>query len=211
MVDAAIAAAQLRVDRFTAWWWEPRTATVVADLGGNGSAVLPRQIDATAGVTVRYVGATADLPSTAYTVRSSRTPGQYDGILLGLGYADPLIAGAEPWSGGWQNLVTGNGALNPLASAQVQVTGTFGEASVPAEVVAATAQLAAAITAGGIPLPVAGGAPPAGVDAEGDTLVVEAPTVQATESPDTQPTRTTGLAAADAILAPLQHRRVRFS
>lgn len=194
-VDAAIAAAQLRVDDFTGHRWQAAAQTVVAAISGKGVALLPLQIDPAQPVQVRPVGATTDLPATSYQVTSSRTRGQVDAVWLGVGGSDPIIAGAEPWNGGWANLLPRTG--------QLQVTGTFGTAAVPYEVQLATALVAADLQAAG----------QAGeqdvrpdTDDEGNVVRIAAGRPDAPE-----PGRTTGTPLADQLLRPLRRQAVRLA
>jgi hypothetical protein len=196
-VLATIASAEERVNRFTSQLWSPRVTTVAADLTGKGVALLPRQLDPDEDVLVRVQGATTDLPVTSYQWTSGRVPGQVDAVYLGAGGSDILIAGAEPYNGGWSNLLPRTG--------QVLVTATFGTATTPYEVTRATALLAASISQGG---PTTEPAQPS-VNTEGETLAIT--TDQQATVENTLPIRTTGLAAADALLAPLRKRPVRLT
>lgn len=198
-VDAAIAAAEVRVDRYSGQRWAPTDMTVVARVGAKGVALLPRQIDANAPVAVRYVGTTADLPVSGYQVTSSRQIGGIDAVYLGAGGGSILIAGAEPYNGGWGNLLPRTG--------QVMVTGTFGTAATPYEVALATALLAASITGAGPTDTVPGPA----VNDEGETLAIEPAEVRASGAVSDGPIRTTGLESADALLQPLTRHPVRLS
>jgi hypothetical protein len=199
-IDDALASARARIDSYTGQSWAPEEMTVVAPLSGSGVALLPRQIDPDLPVEVRFVGATTDVPATAYHVTSSRVLGQVDAIYLGAGGGDILIAGAEPYNGGWANLLPRSG--------QIQVTGTFGVLDTPAEVSGAAALIAAAISqGGGLPADYTSGAT---VDDEGNTVAIE-PSGTTDDGATRRPTRTTGVPAADALLAPLKRRPIRLT
>lgn len=198
-VAAAIAAAEVRVDRFTGQRWQPTAMTVAGRITGKGVVLLPRQIDATAPVAVRYQGSTADLPTSGYQVTSSRMVGGIDALYLGAGGGSILIAGAEPYNGGWANLLPRTGT--------VLVTGTFGTATTPYEVKRATGLLAASLTGTGPTDTVDGPT----VNDEGETLAIEPAEVRASGAVAAGPIRTTGLESADALLLPLVRRRVRLS
>lgn len=198
-IDAAVATAEQRVDRYTGQRWQPTVMTVLGRITGKGIVVLPRQIDPTQAVAVRPLGATTDLPASSYQVTSSRTPGGIDALWLGHGLSDITVNGAEPYAGGWPALLPRTG--------MVQVTATFGTATTPYEVVRATGLIAASVLAGG---PTDTPAGPS-VNDEGETLAVQAGPVATQGVADTSPLRTTGVPAADALLAPLAHRAVRLS
>lgn len=199
-VDAYIAAAEVAVDDFTQEHWRPDTMTVVASLSPGGLAQLPRQIDPASSILVTVVGASTPLPSTSYMVTSSRTLGQVDAIRFDLQGSDPIIAGAEPWNGGWAGLLGRYSSANP----QLTVQATFGRPDAPVAVALATALLAAHNQASGTPL---APAPGPQTDDEGNTVVIT--TGNTAQQPLTA--RTTGLIEADILLAPLRRRKVRFS
>lgn len=195
-VAAAIAEAELRVDRYTRSSWAARVRTVQVALDSGGMAVLPARIDTAQPITVRALGATADLPATAYQVTSSDTLGALDRLYLGAGRHDVLVAGAEPWNGGWAGLLGD--------TREVLVTGTFGPAVTPSQVAAATAVLAASITA---PSPLGTGtASELDADDEGNAVTI---TEAGPDVPAGQ--RTTGNATVDAMLAPYVRARVLVS
>ena len=197
-VTAALQAARRRIDRFTGDTFTPTAMELVARVSTDGTALLPRTVRRVD--TVTMVGSSTPMAGTAYRVLSSRTPGQVDAVLVGgVGYGDPLIAGAEPWNGGWANL------LGSYGTGQVEVVGSFGWDEPPLEVVTAAAQLAAVVTAG--TLPVSGTVGP-DTDDEGNVVKVTSPV------PGTSPVkgaRTTGDAAADALLAALVRNPVRLA
>lgn len=196
-VQAAIASAELRVNRYTGVTWGRRSRTVVVTVGDDGRALLPAPIDTAQTIAVRAVGATSDLAPTAYQVTSSDVQGQLDAIYLGWGGSDPLVVGAEPWSGGWAGFLAG--------LQQVQVTATMGEV-IPPEVADATALLAANITGGTSPgTPV--GTADLDADDEGNAVTIS----PAADPAEAVRTRSTGLALADDLLEPLVVRRVRVS
>jgi hypothetical protein len=201
-VTDAIKAARRRIDRFTGDTFAPTQLEVTARVAGDGTALLPRRVIAVSRVTpVTAVGepVRVPLPAASWRAVSSRSIGQVDAVLIGgLGYGDALIAGAEPWRGGWGNL------LGNLGTGQVEVVGTFGWDEPPPEVVAAAALLASAIRAGTLD-----GVTPAGPDTDDEGNVVK---VTASAPGGAAPgERTTGLAAADAQLAGLVRSRFRLA
>jgi hypothetical protein len=170
---------------------------VVGRVAPDGTVLLPRIVRSISRVTA--VGATTPLATSVWRALSSRTPGQVDAVIIGgWGVGDPLIAGAEPWNGGWSNLLGG------LATGQVEVVGSFGWDEPPVEVQAAAAMLAASITAGS--LPISGSTGP-DTDDEGNVVKV---TVGVTAG-ITGGVRTTGNAEADAMLAGLHYNRMRLA
>lgn len=194
-VGAAIATARVLIDRYCADSFAPTPMTLVAIVGGDGTALLPRRVRQV--TRVAPVGRTTPLSAASYAVLSSRMLGQVDAVVIG-GYApggDPLIAGAEPWNGGWSNLV------GRFATGQIEVTGTFGWDAPPLPVQSAAALLAARITAGALQLP----GPSPDTDDEGNVIKV---TAGATVPPATS--TTTGDAAADALLFGFRNGRLRL-
>lgn len=193
-VQAAIDAGRRLIDRHCADTFAPTRLTIVSAVRNDGTALLWRTVRAIEAVRMVGGGTIA-----SWRALSSRTPGQVDAVIVGgYGFGDPLIAGAEPWRGGWANL------YGQLATGQVEVTGVFGWDAPPPEVVNANAILAAAITTGA-----AAPATPAGPDTddEGNVVVV---TVGG-GTPVTAGQRTTGNAAADAMLTGLVAQRVRLA
>lgn len=192
-VSAAITAAGVLVDARTGTWWEPRDVTVRLRVGADGFTPCPwviQDVD-----TVTPLGGSSPLSAAAYTVLSSTIPGGVDALAIRSGGADPLVVGAEPWNGGWANLLASVGDL-------VDVAGTFGPATTPAGVAQATAVLAAWLRSTG------GVEPRLDVDAEGNSL-----TITLREGP-VGPRPSTGLPEADALLdlaAPPGPRVVMFS
>lgn len=191
-VGDAISEARRLIDRYCADGFTPTPMTLAAIVGGDGTALLPRRVRQV--TRVAPVGSSTPLATTAYRVLSSRMLGQVDAVVIG-GYGrggDALIAGAEPWNGGWSNLING------FATGQIEVTGVFGWDTPPLPVQAAAALLAAKLTTGTLDT---GGAGP-DVDEEGNVVVVTASgvTPPATSS-------STGDAGADALL--FGHRNVR--
>lgn len=196
-VTDAILAARRRIDRHTGDTFAPTLMELVGRVSPDGTVLLPRIVRSIDRVTP--VGRTDPLATTAWRALSSRTPGQVDAVLIGgVGVGDPLIAGAEPWMGGWANLLGG------LATGQVEVVGSFGWDEPPVEVAAAAAILAASIRAGSLPLTTRTGPD---TDDEGNVVKV---TVGATSAPTTG-MRTTGNAEADALLAGLHFNRTRMA
>lgn len=197
-VQAAIASAELRVNRKTRTAWGRRQRTVVATIDADGRALLPSPIDTAQAITVRAVGATSDLAATAYQVTSSDTVGQLDAIYLGWGGSDPLVLGAEPWNGGWAGLLTG--------IRQLQVSGVMGVVT-PPEVAQATALIAASITAGTSPGSTTGVSGELDADDEGNAVTIS----PAGADPDAVRARSTGVPLADELLEPLVSQRVLIS
>lgn len=192
-VTAALSTARALIDAFTGQWWEPTAATVVARVGHDGLALLPFVVQSVDSVTssggMLY-------PTTGYRVRSSTVVGDFDAVQLGAtSWADPLVVGAEPWNGGWANL------LGRAQDDTVRVVGTFGHTTVPAVVEDAAAALAAWRTTGGTMLPASGPA----TDDEGNAVSI---TVDASTPPARS--RTTGVESVDAALQPLVRQLVRF-
>lgn len=195
----ALQAAESRVDRYTGDRWAPTPMVLAARVGGDGRTVLlNRRVRSVSAVQV--IGTVAPLAPTAYLVLSSATPGQIDAVRLGgAGGSDVLVAGAEPWRGGWSAFLDRGGI-----GGQVLVTGVFGHDAPPPEVRTATAAIAAWLTQLG-----AGAAGPAApaVDDEGNTL-----TVTISPTPADEPlSRGTGVPAADALLSGLVRRRIRLA
>lgn len=186
-VTAALAVADALVLRYTGGVFAPTPMVVVARVT-DGVVHLRVRVQTVTSVTP--VGSALPMPASAYRVLSSETPGQIDAILLGgWGTYDVTVLGAEPWNGGFRNLYAG--------FEQVQVAGVFGWATTPPEVVDAAAALAAWRTQGGSLLPAAtGDATPPAADDEGNALSITLDTTQPVLT-----ARTTGLAAADALLA----------
>ena len=199
-VEAAIVAAGDLIDRYTGRVWSPVDAVVVARVAADGTAFLPWQVDAV--TEVRVLGAPSPLALSAFAVTSSKVYGGVDAVHLGGGgWADPLIAGAEPWSGGWSNLLRG--------VERVQVTGTFGPDATPTIIRDAAAALAVWLTTGGSlvpPSPSTPGGNPVDTDDEGNVLSI---TVDATQGVPRTPT--TGLDTVDAALAAYVSPRVVFN
>lgn len=199
-IEAAILAAGDLIDRYTGRVWAPVDAVVIARPAPDGTAFLPWQVDAV--TEVRVLGAPTALALTAFSVTSSKVYGGVDAVHLGGGaWADPLIAGAEPWAGGWANLLRG--------VERVQVTGTFGPDETPAVIRDAAAALAVWLTTGGSlvpPSPSTPGGNPVDTDDEGNVLSI---TVDATQGVPRTPT--TGLDAVDAALAAYVSPRVVFN
>ncbi|MFF9643678.1 hypothetical protein [Kitasatospora aureofaciens] len=202
-VTAWILAAQDAVDRFTQQWWEPRTADVVADLPQDGLVLLPRRVRSVSAIVpypLPVVAPEIQLAATAYVVRSSATVGDIDAVQIGFGGYDVLVAGAEPWSGGWWGL------MRYYNAQQVKVSGSFGWDAPPPIVAQATALVAAALEAkaspGGDPMNQGG----LDVDDEGNNVRVGPVTEEdGTYRVGFRPS--TGSAQADVMLVPYLNAR----
>ena len=195
-VGAAIDAAREPIDRYTADCFAPTPMTLVAVVQPDGTCLLPRRVRQI--TRVQPVGSPQPLATTAYTVLSSRMPGQIDAVVIG-GYGvsgDPLIAGAEPWNGGWANLI------GRFSTGQLEVTGSFGWDAPPLPVQAAAAKLAAKITTGTLDTGTVG----PDTDEEGNTIVV----TTSGPPPQPRPARSTGDVEADALLFGLRNDAVRM-
>lgn len=195
-VTAALVAADALVLRYTGQVFTPTPMVVVARVTA-GVVHLHVRVQSVESVTP--VGSTLPLPTTAYRVLSSEVPGQIDALLLGQAGFDITVLGAEPWAGGYANLYA--------AAEQVTVAGVFGWSTTPPEVVDAAAALAAWRTRGGTLLPVTtGDATPPDTDDEGNAVSITLDTTQPVIT-----ARTTGLAAADALLSGLVASPLRIS
>ncbi len=194
-VGDAITAARRLIDRYCEDSFTPTPMTLVAVVQPTGVALLPRTVQQV--TRVQPVGSTVPLAATAYAVLSSRMLGQVDAVIIGGGGygSDPLIAGAEPWNGGWGGLV------ERFATGQLEVTGTFGWDAPPLQVTAAAAMLAAQLRLGTLDT---GGAVP-DVDADGNVVVVTASTTAPQPAASS-----TGDAGADAQLFGMRRNRLRL-
>lgn len=209
-ITAAIERASARVDRYCGDVFAPTVLTVRAQISNRGVALLPRRLRTV--TAVRYAGLTTTLPVDAFTVRSSGTVvGSIDAIVLSgtRGWSDVTVLGAEPWAGGWAGLSRATGTDDNA----LDVTGEFGWAAAPGDVVEATALIATWLrgndrTPAGLPVLDA-----AGTDTEGNVLPVVPGKVrdraQVALAVDVHRT-TTGVIAADALLAPYVRQPVRF-
>lgn len=208
-IDAAIAAASSRVTRFTRELFEPTVTTLVRPIGANGFVLTHMRI---IGVTaVRYLGVATPIVVDSYRVQSSTVLGQVDAIILAgtLSWSDMTVLGAEPWNGGWANLLRGVDD-----EPQVEIDGTFGYATAPEDVAEATAIVAAQLR-GRDKTPEGSGSSTSPTDVEGNVIPVVPPFVDAGENSDVQTlqrsrTRTTGSKRADELLAPYVREPVRI-
>ncbi len=195
---SALSAADERIERFTGEVFTPdasdRTTIVRCLDTGWVSSPYVRSV-----VSVTFEGATSALPTSAYRVSQ--------GVLRILaGYstlADPLVAGAEPWSGGWANLL---GVLTPE---RVQVVGRFGLDTVPYEVRRASALIAASIVPKQYQPQADDEGNPAGVVPVSDAGSQQDPRPERVATPvgvdrgyAARLERTTGVAEADRLLIP---------
>lgn len=193
-VSDAIVQARKRIDRYCADAFVPTRMELVTNVRADGTALLQRTLRSVE--SVRPVGSSTPISTSAYTPTSSRTPGQVDALAFGWGAnsdhaGDPIIAGAEPWNGGWGNLI------GMLRTGQIEVVGSFGWDEPPTEVVQQSAALAAAIRLGGT----------VGPDVDDDGNVVRVTVASADETRGV----TTGVAAVDAQLSHLRRQSVRLS
>ena len=203
-VLAWIAAATVRITRYTSQLFEPTDTAVVADVAPDGLVILPRRVRTVTSVTPVWDGPDApSLPSSAYRVTSASTVGQIDAVRILVGGYDDLVAGAESYNGGWAGL------FDRYWSQQVTVAGSFGLDETPVEATQACALLAAHLQASAAPSDAdAEQEPGLDVDDEGNN-------VRITDSDDASetavsPESSTGLAVADALLAPYINAGGRF-
>jgi hypothetical protein len=195
-VLAWIAAATVRITRYTSQFFEPTDAVVVADVAPGGLVLLPRRVRTVTSVTPIWDGPTdaPSLPSSAYRVTSSSMLGAVDAVQIALGGYDDLVCGAESYNGGWANLFAS------YWSQQVSVDGSFGLDETPPEVTQGAALLAASMQAAATPSD-ADATVDAGldVDDEGNNVRI---TTDDDADDGASPASTTGNPAVDALLAP---------
>jgi hypothetical protein len=199
VVQAWIAAATVRITRYTCQFLEPTDAVVVADVAPDGLVILPRRVRQITSVTPVPTGSTTPpaLPASAYRVTSADTLGQVDAVRIAYGGYDDLVCGAESWAGGWANLLD-------YWSPQVSVAGSFGLATTPPEAAQACALLAAHMQAQAAPSDAdAAQAPGLDVDDEGNNVRIE----DEDDADTGSPSASTGLAVADQLLAPYINAR----
>jgi hypothetical protein len=196
-VTAALTAATLRVSTYCRDLFEPAAGQARVLNLTHGLALAPVRLRAVTSVQSE----STLLPAAAY--RLVPTPGtavgdaDYMGVEIATRGANGLIAGAEPWRGGWANLYDPD---HPYLT----VTGDWGWPAPPADVVEAVHRLAAHLTPHGY-TPAA--------DAEGTPNAVPAPTTSAEPdaedvSPAGRSERTTGSAAVDRLLLPYRRSLV---
>jgi hypothetical protein len=209
-IAAAITAASTRVERYTSELFEPTALTLDLDVDSDGIARPRKRIQSVTSVT--WYGAPAPIATTGYRVSSSTNGGRDEIALYGdLSWADVTVLGAEPWNGGWAN-------LSRSRDPRVSVVGVFGWDAPPYDVVQATALIAAHIRDADVLTDSAEGGTTA--DAEGNVLPVVPPfssnetTEKAVEREVQQlglaRARTTGVLAADSLLASYVREPVRF-
>lgn len=184
---ATLEAAAAVVDVYTGTWFDQRAGDFTLEYDGTGVLYLPAPAVTVTAVTVDSGAGAVDLP---YRVVADRLylPDTSRGH-------DVLVAGAEPWNGGWAGL------LGRDVPRLVTVTGTLGLPAVPAPVREAAAMLAATLS----PAPYA-----PQVDAEGVPQGTGPLTGDGSPAPDAETVTpqarrrevTTGLAAADRLLEP---------
>lgn len=208
-VQTAIESASARITRYTRELFEPTVLTLDRPIGGDGRVLTHlRIIDVTA---VRYLGWATPIVSSSYRVlKSSEADGRVDSILLAdtLAWADVTVLGAEPWNGGWANLMYGNVGGEP----HVEIDGTFGYDETP-EVVSEACAIVAAQLRGRDRTPASsGGVDRTPTDVEGNVIPV-VPLSSAVD--DLQQlvrsrARTTGSKRADELLAAYVREPVRI-
>jgi hypothetical protein len=206
-VTAALNAAAERVKRFCRDEFERVTDTRVLDVV-NGFAWAPTRMGLPTAVTTwrGSLGWVAVVASAWTAVPAAAAPplagDTYDGLQLVTAGGDGLIAGAEPWNGGWANLY---GSVE-----RVRVTGPWGWQTTPANVVLASEMLAGQIGAGPyVPSADAEGNPvgnPAGYVPGTSTASPPEHVMVAGRLEDT-----TGLAAADRLLVPYRRNPFRLA
>lgn len=197
-ITVAIGRARELIDRYTGGVWAPTTIVVVARLQADGTALLPFRVRTVSSVVP--VGSATAMPSGSYLVLSSEVHGQIDAVVFSAGGSNMLVAGAEPWNGGYAGLLG-----RAMSTPRLTVTGEFGTDAPPLEVAQGAAVLAAWLLEGGslVGNPGAGSAE---MDDEGNTVSI---TVDSTKGVPLS--STTGLAAVDAALAHLVRTSVMIS
>lgn len=194
-LDDAIAAATERVENYTSEWFEPRTETMVLRVDKDGIARPRRKVASITSLAWVSVGAGVPIEPGTYRI------GALDRIeLYGLtSWYDDTIHGAESYVGGFANLLRGR-------DREVSVEGVFGYDEPPVSVQLATAMIAAQLRGADADSEVPGSR----TDVEGNVL----PVVPRKDAPqgDREPLRdrTTGVAAADALLASYVREPVRL-
>lgn len=189
-VEAAIVAAMERIDTFTGDHFKTFTDTARLRVKGDWAG-SQRRIQSV--VSVERVMQVSGAAPTVFAVPALAFQVSPYGIRFASGGGDILIAGAEPWRGGWENLT---GSLDGI---YVDVEGVFGWPEVPDAVREAAALLA------GDHAPLVW-APHA--NDEGDPIgVPQSDTENRTPLPEGvgpagRLERTTGNAEADRLLAP---------
>lgn len=204
-ITDAIIEASARVERYTGELFTPTALTLDLPVDGDGIAHPRKRIQSVTSVT--WYGAPTPIVSTAYRVSSSLNGGRDEIALYGdLSWADVTVLGAEPWNGGWAN-------LSRSREPRVTVVGTFGHTEPPHDVVQATALIAARIRSEDVLTDTVSGGTTA--DAEGNVLPVVPPfrvdqVEQRVQLDARVRHRTTGVLAADVLLAPFVREPVRM-
>jgi hypothetical protein len=196
-VTGWIAAATVRITRYTSQLFEPTTVAVVADVAPDGLVLLPRRVRTITSVTPLWDGPddAPALPTSAYRVTSSATLGQVDSLQIAYGGYDDLIAGAESWAGGWAGLFESHWTQ------QVTVSGEFGYDAPPMEVSLGCALLAAEMQAKATPSDADAAVDDAlDVDDEGNNVRITED--ESSQADAVSPVSSTGSTAVDALLAP---------
>jgi hypothetical protein len=196
-VTAAIEAAGARVEGYTGQVFEPRVITLLVDVDEEGIARLRHRVIAVS--EVRWDGDTVVHPPESYLVRTSAQVGDYDTVVVRAWGSNMLVAGAEPWNGGFEALAAGWGR-------RLLVTGTFGWSDIPERVRRGTALVAAWLRSQDrTQAPDETAAPE--VDPEGNVLPVVPSRRRDADAPPTA--TTTGTTDADRELQPFRRNMVR--
>jgi len=196
-VAGAITAAQKQVEQYTGDLFEPTTKTIYTETNRNHVADLPYS---TISITeVKSADTETALAADAWTFENGTVPR----IRISLINAwSILIAGAEPYS------------YRSTQVARLNVTGTFGTATVPAPIAQATALLAAQFLAStGFGALTAEAQALIGVPADVATISVEGYSVSYRDTATSTGTEatTTGLPAVDRLVAPYRRtKRARW-
>jgi hypothetical protein len=131
IVDA-IARSTDAIDRYTANFFAPRDLIVRAELGSRGLAPVPMTLQSV--TSVEFEATQQAIAVSSYRVHSSTTIGDWNGVQFAIAGFDDTISGAEREYGGFATLFA--------PGRYVLISGSFGEATVPARVVAQCAILA---------------------------------------------------------------------
>lgn len=179
-----------RIDMYTGTWFDLRVTTLRLEVDPEQSVVmLPAEGTVTA---VRVLPAGTLLGATSWRQVKTRLylPG------AGLPTADILVAGAEPYRGGYRNLLG-------LLPSEIEVDGTFGPPTVPGPVALASDLLAAMLLPKAYTPAADAEGVPTGIPSAGDDDATPEEEVRAAAG---RTEVTTGLAEADRLLTPWRQR-----